>query len=119
MDTEFDDALSKCQKKLGQHIKYLRKQKHWSQDDLSSNSGLTKAYLSTLERGIGKPGIESLLKLAISFDISLHELFLFPDEEFDNTDLKARIKRLVDDMDNNITPQMMASDLIKFFMQQS
>lgn len=118
MDTDFDIALAKFQMEFGQHIRRLRKQRQWSQDDVANNSGLTKAHISKIERGLSKPGIDSFLKLALCFHISLYELFIFSNTNCDIKNLKASIKQLVDDMDDNVTPDMIICSLTTFFLHR-
>ena len=60
---------------LGMRIKYLRKQKGMSQEDLALESGVNKNYLSDLERGNRNPTVKVLAKIAYSLDITLEELF--------------------------------------------
>ncbi len=59
---------------LGMRVKYLRKQKHISQEELSFISGVNKNYISDLERGKRNPTLVVLDKIAIALDISLSEL---------------------------------------------
>jgi len=59
---------------LGMRIRYLRKLKGWSQEELSLRSGINKNYLSDLERGRRNPTLVVMEKVAIAFDIPLSEL---------------------------------------------
>ena len=60
---------------LGKRIAYLRKERHLSQLQLGLNSGLTKSYLSDLERGQRNPTLKVLNRLAIALGVTLEELF--------------------------------------------
>lgn len=62
-------------KQLGMRIRYLRKNKKWSIEDLALEAGINKNYLSDLERGKRNPTLNILEKIALSLDISLEELF--------------------------------------------
>lgn len=62
------------EKQLGMRIRYLRKQKNLSIEDLSLEANINKNYLSDLERGTRNPTLKILAKLAYSLDISLEEL---------------------------------------------
>lgn len=60
---------------LGMRIKFLRKERKWSQEDLALESDVNKNYISDLENGRRNPSLEILEKIAIAFNISLSELF--------------------------------------------
>ena len=65
----------KAQEQLGMRIKYLRKKRKWSQEDLALNSDVNRNYISDLENGRRNPSLDILERLAIAFGISLEELF--------------------------------------------
>ena len=52
---------------LGKEIKFLRKEKNWSQDDLEKYSGITKRTISKIENGfideVGIKKVETILDL--------------------------------------------------------
>ncbi len=64
----------KAEKQLGMRIRYLRNQKHWSQEDLALEAGINKNYLSDLERGNRNPTLRIMEKIAIALEITLEEL---------------------------------------------
>jgi transcriptional regulator with XRE-family HTH domain len=66
---------------LGKRALFLRKQKGLSLDELAAASGLTKGYLSKVERGLSVPSISTALKLAKCFGLSVGQLL--GDEEID------------------------------------
>lgn len=59
---------------LGIEIKRLRKQKHWSQNDLEEYSGITKRTISKIENGfideVGIKKVETILNL-LDYEFSL------------------------------------------------
>ena len=55
------------------NIRKLRKQKHWSQDQLAQMSGLSIRTIQRIERD-QKAGLESLKALSAVFDIEISEL---------------------------------------------
>jgi len=65
----------KAQEQLGKRIKFLRQQRHWSQEYLALNANINKNYISDLENGRRNPSLEILEKIAKAFNISLEELF--------------------------------------------
>lgn len=66
----------KIETQLGMRIRYLRKQKGLSQEDLALESGINKNYLSDLERGSRNPTIKVMEKISIALGVSLSELFM-------------------------------------------
>lgn len=65
----------KAQEQLGMRIKYLRKQRKWSQEDLAFEAGVNKNYISDLENGRRNPSLDILERIAVAFGISLADLF--------------------------------------------
>ena len=65
----------KAQEQLGMRIRFLRQQRHWSQEDLALNANINKNYISDLENGRRNPSLEILERIAITFGITLAELF--------------------------------------------
>ena len=62
--------------RLGEKIKTLRKAKKWTMADLSQRSGLSKGYISMLERGVNPttnkepiPTLETVYKIANAFGV--------------------------------------------------
>ena len=67
---------------LAGRLAFLRKQRGLTLDDLASGSGLTKSYLSKVERGLSVPSISTAMKLAASFDLSVGQLL--GEEQYDD-----------------------------------
>lgn len=65
----------KAQEQLGMRIKFLRKQRKWSQEDLALESDINKNYICDLENGRRNPSLDILERLCFAFQISLEELF--------------------------------------------
>lgn len=56
-------------------LKQLRRQKRWSLETMAERTGLTKSYLSKVERGLSVPSIAVAIRLARELDINVEELF--------------------------------------------
>lgn len=61
--------------KLGKRIKYLREERHLTQEKLAEMTGISLDYLGKIEVSINRPGLKTLLKLASALEISMEELF--------------------------------------------
>lgn len=62
-------------------IKLLRHQHGLSLEQLAQRSGLTKSYLSKVERGLCTPSISSALKLAQALAVDVALLFGSPTDD--------------------------------------
>ena len=60
---------------LGMRIRYLRKQKGWSIEDLALESNVNKNYLSDVERGTRNPTVTIVEKISNALGVSLSTLF--------------------------------------------
>jgi transcriptional regulator with XRE-family HTH domain len=56
-------------------LKRLRELKGVTLEDLANQTGLTKSFLSKVERGISTPSIATMLKIADAFKVSAGSLF--------------------------------------------
>lgn len=57
------------------HMKVLRKKLGVTLDTLALKTGMTKSYLSKVERGLSKPSIATALKLSQALNVNVEELF--------------------------------------------
>lgn len=64
----------KIELQLGMRIKYLRKRRGWSQEDLALEASINKNYLSDLERGMRNPTLKVMEKIAVALQIDISEL---------------------------------------------
>ncbi len=60
---------------IGQSIKRSRRKKKLSQVELAKTLEISNKYLSEIERGIGTPSVDLLLRIAVELDIHPGELF--------------------------------------------
>ena len=72
-------------KSLGAKIKYLRKQKKYSQEYFSELIDISPRQIVRIESGENLPTIENLEKIANVFNISVEELFI--NSSFDDEDI--------------------------------
>jgi transcriptional regulator with XRE-family HTH domain len=60
---------------FGKRLKQLRKKAGWSQQKLAEKAGLSYNVITKIEQGVAKnPNIQTILKLADAFAISLDAL---------------------------------------------
>ena len=65
----------KAQEQLGLRIKFLRKERGWSQEDLALEANVNKNYICDLENGRRNPSLDILERISNAFGISLSLLF--------------------------------------------
>lgn len=63
--------------KFGKHLRKLREDKGWTQEELADKAGMHFTYIGQIERGIRNPFLVNLHKLAKALKISAKELFPF------------------------------------------
>ncbi|GCB06544.1 helix-turn-helix domain-containing protein [Ralstonia sp. SET104] len=65
---------------FGKRVAALRKQKGWSQEKLSLESGIARSYLGGIERGQRNIALLNIVRLARTLGVSVSELFIWPIE---------------------------------------
>lgn len=65
----------RIEQQLGMRIRFLRKEKKMSIEDLALEAEINKNYLGDLENGRRNPTIRVLEKIAKALEINLSELF--------------------------------------------
>ncbi|MGC4018955.1 MAG: helix-turn-helix transcriptional regulator [Muricomes sp.] len=60
--------------KIGENIKYLRQQRHWSQAQLAAKLHVTRQALSYYENGDRFPNLYVTCQLADIFDVTIDSL---------------------------------------------
>lgn len=84
--------------KIAVVIANLRKEKNWSQADLSNQSNVSREMISKYERGIAIPSVEAAKKIADALGVSLD--YLVGDNINPSFD-KQTVKRLQEIQDMN------------------
>ena len=77
----------------GQIIRDKRKRLGWSQDELEWRSGISRTQISRIERGIAKPGVDTIGKLEEALGVSLMHEFLEYCKLYDTDDKKEIPKK--------------------------
>lgn len=74
--------------KFAKNLRFLRKVRKLTLLNLASATDISKSALSDYETGKSKPGLDTLLKLSIYFDVPLDELNNSDISEFLNDEKK-------------------------------
>lgn len=57
------------------NLKYLRLKRSMTLEELSKKSGLTRSYLSKLERGLSAPSIGSAIQISTALGVTLDQMY--------------------------------------------
>ncbi|HLT09929.1 MAG TPA: XRE family transcriptional regulator [Micromonosporaceae bacterium] len=71
MATETNTQLAQHNRHIARTVRSLRQARGWSLGSLAERSGLSKTNLAKIEGGDGNPSLETLLRLADAFEITL------------------------------------------------
>ena len=69
--------MDKIEIRFGYRVKEIRLKQNISQDELAFRCGLSKNYISDVERGTRNISLRSIEKIADGFAINIKELFEF------------------------------------------
>ena len=61
--------------KLGERLRFIRKEHQLTLKDLRERADLSVPYLSDMERGVVNPSIETLRKVAKAYNMTVQDLF--------------------------------------------
>ena len=69
------------QRKLGQRIATLRKNRKLTQEQLAEAVGCSVEFISLVERGVNAPSVAGLEKFAKILKVEVRELFTFQEKK--------------------------------------
>lgn len=81
---------------IGRRIKELRKGRGLSQEALAEKMGISSKYLSSIERGMENPTLDTLIALTSALGVEFHEVFEFSHLGRSPQELKDLIRGLVE-----------------------
>ena len=88
---------------FGKNLKYYRKEKKLSQEQLSENVDITVKHLSEIERGIVFASAGLMEKLAKNLDIPIFAFFLTDNTIYYDNIMLARIeKEIIQNIENTM-----------------
>lgn len=81
---------------IGKRIRYYRLQMDLSQEEFASRIPVSRTYLSYLETGVRRVGLESLVRIANELGVSIEVLLEDSLEETNNSGNTLLLKSLLD-----------------------
>jgi transcriptional regulator with XRE-family HTH domain len=94
---------------VGRKIRQLRRQRKLTQVELAEKIGIHQSDLSRMEQGEYKVGLDTLLKILATFDLSIGDFF---DEANESVSVVQKYKSL------SLSAQKEVEDFIEFKRQQ-
>ena len=80
--------------KLGKRIRFFRRQKGKTQEDLADLLDASAAYISNIERGIKRPSLQKLMEISYHLGTTLNDLIPIEYDEYDNLiDFESIVKQ--------------------------
>jgi transcriptional regulator with XRE-family HTH domain len=67
--------LDAYQATFGQHIRYLRRLRSLTQEEVAHRAGVHVTYLSGIERGVRNPSLKNIRAIAEALGVPMGELF--------------------------------------------
>lgn len=67
--------MSELRAQFGQRLRYLRRQRNLTQEQLAEAAAISVDMISNIERGINAPSFETIEKLARTLSIPVKALF--------------------------------------------
>src|SRR5262245_50962665 len=74
-----DYSMTMLRSRFGKRLRYLRRLRDLTQEQLAEAVGISVEFLSNMERGVNAPSFETLERLGEVLQVPIHELFLFPE----------------------------------------
>ena len=65
---------------LAWNLRRLRSERGVSQERLAADTGVDRAYVSELERGLGNASVDLLDRLAVTLGAAIGEFFIVPED---------------------------------------
>ncbi len=83
-------------RQFGEHLRAMRKARGLSQNELAERADVNDKYLGEIERGVGNPSLEVLMKVAKALGVDLATVVGDPVTLLGRTDLCAELHRHVE-----------------------
>lgn len=71
--------MDDLKEKFGKRLRFIRRQKDLTQEQLAELVGLSVEFVSNMERGINSPSFNTLEKLEKVLNTPIREMFTFQD----------------------------------------
>ena len=88
---------------IGKNIQELRKRKGMTLTQLAANAGISKSYLSNIERGVNQnPSIEVLKRLAVVLNADLKTILRVEEQAESGQNLNQELIDLIEELRTSV-----------------
>lgn len=109
------EVMNNLKTKLGQKIKYLRKQQNITQEKLAELINMDITSLSKIETGRNYPQPETIEKISKALNVEIGQIFTFQSPETKEDYIKA-INRNIQIIENNEEKLRILYNITSFFI---
>ncbi len=103
-------------KRIGQRIRYYRRLKNLTQEELGEQANVSYKYIGEVERGRKKPSIIVIYRLSQALQMPMADLVSIPSDHCDSH--QKRMQSIIRLLENkNIEELKRASNLLKICLQ--
>ncbi len=92
--------MSTVKEKLGKRIRDLRKKRGYTQARLAEKVGVSDNFIGYVERGAQTPSLDTLSRIAGALDVTIRDLFLFPEDLGRIPYVRSKKEELIDKLAN-------------------
>ena|SRR5579863_2169246 len=86
---------------LGRRIKSLRQGTELTQEELAEKMGISSKYLSSIERGLENPTLDTLINMSTALDVEVGDIFEVAHETENVKELRQELARIGKEADEN------------------
>ncbi|OCA89885.1 helix-turn-helix transcriptional regulator [Pradoshia sp. D12] len=108
---------------IGRNIQEIRKRKGMTLTQLAANAGISKSYLSNIERGVNQnPSIEVLKRLAFVLNADLKTLLRVQEGVETNQNMNQELINLIEELKTTVIDKEQMDEyraLIEYIMWKS
>ena len=102
--------------KLGERIRFLRKAKRITQEQLAEKAEMNPKYIGQIERAEINTTVITLEKIARALSVPLAELFQFEKDDPEKTNAEQLLRKLIEGRD--IDEIMLIADVSRFILSK-
>jgi transcriptional regulator with XRE-family HTH domain len=103
-----EKPIEKAQVLLGRRIRFLRKAKKWTLEELGERSETNYKHIGEVERGQQNPSYAVLVKIAGGLGVELPELFRFATDGPNREEIVRRISSILESMSDEDLGRMLS-----------
>jgi len=101
-----DEQKQWIMKATADRLRYLRRRKDLSQEELALRAGINPVYYGQIERGVKCPTVDTLYKIALGLEVPAADLLRFDTVSLEVEDTGAYVEQLMKQIPKDKVPQV-------------